>query len=65
MNTEEIMENSTEMLEDVEALVEVSSDTQILEQIYNDVHIIMVLALLTFVASCLRGWRKNTVKGAK
>lgn len=61
MNTENIMEISTE----TEAFVEVSVNTQILEEIAADVRIIMVLALLTFFTSCLRGWRKNVIKGAK
>lgn len=65
MNTEEIMEISTEMSSETETLAEVPSDTQILEGIANDVHIIMVLALITFITSCLRGWRKNTIKGAR
>ena len=61
MNTENIMEISTE----TEALVDASSNTQILEGIAYDVRIIMVLALLTFFSSCLRGWRKNVIRGAK
>lgn len=69
MSSEELLEN-TEILEesseaDVETIVEVSADTQILEQIYNDVHIIMVLAILTFCMSCFRGWRRNSMKGVR
>lgn len=64
MSTEEIIEISAEESTEVDAVVEVSVNTQILEQIYNDVHVVMVLTLVTFFMSCLRGWRKNTVKGA-
>lgn len=31
--------------------------------IYNDVHIIMVIVILTFAMSCMRAWRKNSLKG--
>lgn len=65
MSTEEIMEISTEIATSGDSVVEVSTDSQLLEGIANDVHLIMVLALLTFVLSCLRGWRRNIVKGAK
>lgn len=69
MGSEELLEN-TEILEesseaDVETIVEVSADTQILEQIYNDVHIIMVFTILTFCMSCFRGWRRNSMKGVR
>lgn len=69
MSTEEIVEMSTEMSTEIatsgDVVVEVSANTQILEGIANDVHLIMVFALLTFVLSCLRGWRRNVVKGAR
>ena len=49
-----------------EMLFELMSDnTQLINNVYNDVHLIMVLALLTFVTSCLRGWRKNVTKGGR
>ena len=59
----EIMEESSE--ENVEAVVEVLAATQILEQIYNDVHIIMVFTIITFCMSCFRGWRRNSMKGVR
>lgn len=62
MNTEEIMEINTEM-EEVETIIEVNTDSQYLESIAADVRIIMVLALLTFFMSCMRAWRRNTVRG--
>lgn len=37
--------------------------SETLTNIYNDVHIIMVLVILTFAMSCMRAWRKNTLKG--
>ena len=60
MNTEEIMEISTEMSSETETLAEVPSDTQILEGIANDVHIIMVLALITFITSYFFSNHANT-----
>ena len=46
----------TEAVQTVDA-----SDT--LSNIYNDVHIIMVFVILTFAMSCMRAWRKSTLKG--
>lgn len=37
--------------------------SETLTNIYNDVHIIMVLVILTFAMSCMRAWRKSTLKG--
>lgn len=37
--------------------------SETLTNIYNDVHIIMVLMILTFAMSCMRAWRKSTLKG--
>lgn len=68
MNQEEIME-STEILEEEtmetyeEVVVDNSATTELLTNIYNDVHIIMVFTIITFVTACFRGWRKNVVKG--
>lgn len=36
-----------------------------LTNIYNDVHIIMVLMILTFAMSCMRSWRNVTLRGCK
>ena len=41
----------------------VTVDYDVVSDIYVDVHIIMVLAILSFAMSCMRGWRKNTLKG--
>ena len=64
MSTEEIMEVSTEIAE-TETLVEVdsSAELEILTQISNDVRVIMAFVVITFVMSCMRGWRRNVVKG--
>lgn len=48
----------TEAVQTVDA-----SDT--LTNIYNDVHIIMVLMILTFAMSCMRSWRNVTLRGCK
>ena len=68
-NGESVVSSHAQLYVDVvheEMLVEVlTTNTQILEGVYSDVHLIMVLALLTFVLSCLRGWRRNVVKGAR
>ena len=39
------------------------ADTDIINNIYNDVHILLVLAILTFAMSCMRAWRKNSLRG--
>lgn len=54
---------NSETTETAETLVSADSQLDILTNIYNDVHIIMVLAILSFAMSCMRGWRKNTLKG--
>ena len=47
-----------------EALQTVDS-SETLTNIYNDVHIIMVLMILTFAMSCMRSWRNVTLRGCK
>lgn len=39
--------------------------SETLTNIYNDVHIIMVLMILTFAMSCMRSWRNVTLRGCK
>lgn len=34
-----------------------------LMSISNDVHLILVLFILTFAMSCMRAWRRNSIKG--
>lgn len=34
-----------------------------LATIATDVHLILVIVILSFAMSCMRGWRKNTLKG--
>lgn len=46
-----------------EALVSEPTDNDMLLSIANDVHLILVFTIITFVMSCFRGWRKNTLKG--
>lgn len=48
----------TEALQTVDA-------SETLTNIYNDVHIIMVLMILTFAMSCMRSWRNVTLRGCK
>lgn len=57
-NTENGME-TTEMVE-VDSDLNGSEDT--LGQIAGDVRVILVIVLLTFCMSCMRGWRRNTLK---
>lgn len=61
MSEENLLE-STELVE-MESTVEVDSSIEILTQIQSDVRILVVFTIITFVMSCLRGWRKNVVKG--
>lgn len=71
MSNEEIILENTEIVEEeiAETFQEVNmgytQSMEILTQIYNDVHLIMVLTILTFVSACLRGWRKNVIKGVR
>lgn len=37
--------------------------SETLTNIYNDVHIIMVFIILIFAMSCMRAWRRNSLKG--
>lgn len=70
MNENEIVE-STETLEEetAQAYQEVdvgyAQSMEILTSIYNDVHVIMVFTIITFVTACLRGWRKSVIRGVR
>lgn len=48
-----------------ERIGEIMTELEILTMIYNDVHIIMVFVILNFATACMRGWRKNVVKGVR
>ena len=45
--------------------VQTVDSSEALINIYNDVHIIMVLMILTFAMSCMRSWRNVTLRGCK
>lgn len=45
--------------------VQTVDTSETLTNIYNDVHIIMVLVILTFAMSCMRSWRNVTLRGCK
>lgn len=70
MNETELLEN-TEILEEnteetyAEVVVDDSAMIETLTMIRDDVHIIMVFTIITFVMSCFRGWRKNVVRGVR
>lgn len=51
-----------ETVESTEA-VQVVDVSETVTNIYNDVHIIMVFIILTFAMSCMRAWRRNSLKG--
>lgn len=53
-----------ETVESTEAVQTVDA-SETLTNIYNDVHIIMVLMILTFSMSCMRSWRNVTLRGCK
>lgn len=59
--------DGTEMVESTqvgsETLVSDPTDNDTLLSISNDVHLILVFTVITFVMACFRGWRKNTLKG--
>lgn len=52
----------TETVESTEA-VQIVDMSETVTNIYNDVHIIMVFIILTFAMSCMRAWRRNSLKG--
>lgn len=54
--------NGTETMESTEVVSGSAISTDI-HAISNNVHIIMVFAIVTFVMSCMRAWRNNTTKG--
>lgn len=54
--------NGTETMESTE-VVSGSAISADVHAISNDVHIIMVFAIVTFVMSCMRAWRNNAAKG--
>lgn len=51
-----------ETIESTEA-VQIVDVSETVTNIYNDVHIIMVFIILTFAMSCMRAWRRNSLKG--
>ena len=59
--------NGTELVESTQAgsetLVSDPADNDTLLSVANDVHLILVFTIITFVMACFRGWRKNTLKG--
>ena len=59
--------NGSELVESTQAgsetLVSDPADNVTLLSIANDVHLILVFTIITFVMACFRGWRKNTLKG--
>ena len=54
--------NGAETMESTE-VVSGSAISVDIHAISNDVHIIMVFAIVTFVMSCMRAWRNNATKG--
>lgn len=54
--------NGPETMESTE-VVSGSAISADVHAISNDVHIIMVFVIVTFVMSCMRAWRNNATKG--
>lgn len=54
--------NGTEIVESTE-VISGSAIAADIHSITNDVHIIMVFVIVTFVMSCMRAWRNNATKG--
>lgn len=44
------------------ASITVDLPVETVQTVINDIHLIMVFAILTFCKSCLRSWREHTVK---
>lgn len=59
--------DGTEVVESTQAgsetLVSDPADNDTLLSIANDVHLILVFVIITFVMSCFRAWRQNVTKG--
>lgn len=73
MENTEIETQVSEVLSTIDGSVDTSvteavqtvDASETLTNIYNDVHIIMVLMILTFAMSCMRSWRNVTLRGCK
>lgn len=73
MENTEIETQISEILPTVDGSVDTSvteavqtvDASETLTNIYNDVHVIMVLMILTFAMSCMRSWRNVTLRGCK
>lgn len=73
MENTEIETQVSEVLPTVDSSVDTSvteavqtvDASETLTNIYNDVHVIMVLVILTFAMSCMRSWRNVTLRGCK
>jgi hypothetical protein len=77
LESTEIFDSGTESLEETndgtevveslqagsETLVSDPACNDTLQSIANDVHLILVFVIITFVMSCLRAWRQNVTKG--
>lgn len=73
MENTEIETQVSEILPTVDGSVDTSvteavqtvDASETLTNIYNDVHVIMVLVILTFAMSCMRSWRNVALRGCK
>lgn len=73
METSEMETQISEILPTVDGSVDTSvteavqtvDTSETLTNIYNDIHVIMVLVILTFSMSCMRSWRNVTLRGCK
>lgn len=73
MENTEIETQVSEVLSTIDGSVDTSvteavqtvDASETLTNIYNDVHVIMVLMILTFAMSCMRSWRNITLRGCK
>ena len=73
MESTEIETQVSEILPTIDGSVDTSvteaiqtvDASETLTNIYNDVHVIMVLMILTFAMSCMRSWRNVTLRGCK
>ena len=73
MQNTEMETQISEIMQTVDGFVDTSvteavqtvDASETLINIYNDVHIIMVLMILTFAMSCMRSWRNVTLRGCK
>ena len=56
------LSNTEDNMENVELVEQISDLDVYINQIAGDIRIILVIVLLSFCWSCMRSWRKSSIK---